>query len=194
MKKVLKFTTVIALMFITSIGSASTPNLNVLSNAPKSLNFSMDTFEQATAIRLIDAHGYTIFSENTTNQKMYSKRFDLSNLENGTLSLTIENDLKKVVYTIELTNSEVVIKETNEILKPVFRKKGDKMYLNFLNLQKENVKIKVMNSSENIVFAETITDTVQIEKIFNFENSVKEDFTIVVEVKGNSYYKTVAQK
>lgn len=189
-----KLTLVIALMFVAVIGLAATPNLNVTPDQPKSLNFSIETYEQETAIRLFDEQGNLIFSEYVTDQKSYSKRFDLSKLEKGFFLLKVENSLKEIVYTIEMNKLEVSIKDMNEILKPTIITEDNKVKINFLNLAQENVVIKILDSNDRTVFEEVIEKTMVIEKAFNFEKAYKNNYMVMVKVNANSYYQPIAVK
>lgn len=189
-----KLTLVIALMFVAVIGLAATPNLNVTPDQPKSLNFSIETYEQETAIRLFDEQGNLIFSEYVTDQKSYSKRFDLSKLEKGFFLLKVENSLKEIVYTIEMNKLEVSIKDMNEILKPTIITEDNKVKINFLNLAQENVVIKILDSNDRNVFEEVIEKTMVIEKAFNFEKAYKNNYMVMVKVNANSYYQPIAVK
>ncbi len=189
-----KLTLVIALMFVAVIGLAATPNLNVTPDQPKSLNFSIETYEQETAIRLFDEQGNLIFSEYVTDQKSYSKRFDLSKLEKGFFLLKVENSLKEIVYTIEMNKLEVSIKDMNEILKPTIITEDNKVKINFLNLAQENVVIKILDSNDRTVFEEVIEKTMVIEKAFNFEKAYKNNYMVMVKVNANSYYQPITVK
>ncbi len=189
-----KLTLVIALMFVAVIGLAATPNLNVTPDQPKSLNFSIETYEQETAIRLFDEQGNLIFSEYVTDQKSYSKRFDLSKLEKGFFLLKVENSLKEIIYTIEMNKLEVSIKDMNEILKPTIITEDNKVKINFLNLAQENVVIKILDSNDRTVFEEVIEKTMVIEKAFNFEKAYKNNYMVMVKVNANSYYQPITVK
>lgn len=189
-----KLTLVIALMFVAVIGLAATPNLNVTPDQPKSLNFSIETYEQETAIRLFDEQGNLIFSEYVTDQKSYSKRFDLSKLEKGFFLLKVENSLKEIIYTIEMNKLKVSIKDMNEILKPTIITEDNKVKINFLNLAQENVVIKILDSNDRTVFEEVIEKTMVIEKAFNFEKAYKNNYMVMVKVNANSYYQPITVK
>ena len=65
-------------------------------------------------------------------------------------------------------------------LDPVFVKKGDKLFVNLLNLSQEKVSLKVYDSQNRLVFKETISGELVVEKAFNFEKAFKDSYTIVV--------------
>lgn len=194
MKKVMKFTTVIALMFVAAQSIASSPKLNLTPNTAKSLSLTLNAANQETIIRLSDVEGHTIFSEDIERQEMFSKRFDLSKLEKGTFLFTVENKLKEIVFTIELNDVIVKIIDRTENAKPVFRKGKGSVFLNLLNLDKKDVRIKVYDSSDLVVFEETIANTTLVEKVFNFEKAFEGSYTIMVQDATNSYYEVVVVK
>ncbi len=78
-------------------------------------------------------------------------------------------------------NSHGVVKNIIDVdLDPTFRKKGDKLYMNLLNLDQEKVTIKVYDGSGRIVYKETFENSLVIEKAFNFEKAFEDDYTVVV--------------
>lgn len=65
-------------------------------------------------------------------------------------------------------------------LDPVFKKKGQKLFINLLNLDQEKVTIKVIDSEGRIVFKEVIEGDVVVEKAFNFEQAYEDNYTVVI--------------
>ncbi|MAU26022.1 MAG: hypothetical protein CMH48_02920 [Muricauda sp.] len=73
-------------------------------------------------------------------------------------------------------------------LDPVFLKKGDKLLLNLLNLDQDNVIVKIYDSEGRILFKETFEGKLVVEKAFNFEKAFEDEYTIVV-IDSNKTYK-----
>ncbi len=73
-------------------------------------------------------------------------------------------------------------------LDPVFKKKGQRLFVNLLNLDQEKVTIKVIDSEGRIVFKEVIEGDVVVEKAFNFEKAFEGNYTVVV-VDNNETFK-----
>jgi len=63
---------------------------------------------------------------------------------------------------------------------PVFKKKGDKLFINVLNLDQNNITLKVYDSAGRVVFKETIKGELIVEKAFNFENAYEDSYTVLV--------------
>lgn len=90
-------------------------------------------------------------------------------------------------------NAPEVVKEIIEIeLDPAFKRKGNKLYLNLLNLDQEKVTIKVYDSEGRIIFRETFDDALVIEKAFNFERAYEDEYTVVV-IDNNETFKEVVE-
>jgi len=73
-------------------------------------------------------------------------------------------------------------------LDPVFKKKGQKLFVNLLNLDQEKVTIKVIDSEGRIVFKEVIEGDIVVEKAFNFEKAFEGNYTVVI-VDNNETFK-----
>lgn len=77
-------------------------------------------------------------------------------------------------------------------LDPVFKKKGQKLFINLLNLDKQKVTIKVIDSNGRVVFKEVIKGDVVVEKAFNFERAYEDDYTVVVIDNDETFKEKVA--
>jgi len=93
-------------------------------------------------------------------------------------------------------------KKANEVEKeliaieadPVFKKKGNTLFLNLLNLDQKNVTIKVVDSEGRVVFIETLKGDLVIEKAFNFENAYENEYTVMVVDNKETFKETVEVK
>lgn len=192
MKTISKITVLIAFLFVTVAGLANEPKLNLIPGADaKSLVFQLDGQSGKTMIQIVDTQNNVIYSELLKKEGVYSKKFDLKKLETGIYFMNVENSLKVVEYTLDVKDATVEILDRKESSKPVFRTKGDKLYLNLLNLEQKDVNIKVYDSSYRLVYSETLKDKLLVEKAFNFESAVKDSYTVVVKDKFNTYYKDI---
>lgn len=195
MKKVLKFTTVVAFMFVTVISKADDfkSSLATTENG-KNLIFKLDAASEETKIKLVDNNGILIYSEDISGQIGYFKKFNLNNLEKGIYSMKIEDSMTVIMYTISLSDTDIRIIERKENTKPVFRKKGEMVFLNLLNLEKEDVQIKVYDSANRIVFSERLKNDMIVEKAFNFANAYKDTYTVMVKNSNDVYYEHIVIK
>lgn len=191
MKLNLKFTAMIALMFTTVVGMAREPKLSLIKNGEsKSLVVELDTQHDKTFLKIIDEDQNIIFSEKVS-ETSYTKKFDLNELESGSYYFEVDDALRTLVYPISVENKEVKILKRIENTKPVFRLKGDRLFLNLLNLEGKDVQIKVFDSNSRTLYKEVIKNETVITKAFNFESAYEDHYTVVVKEGKNIYYEDV---
>ena len=77
---------------------------------------------------------------------------------------------------------------------PTFKRKGDKLFMNLLNLDQDEVIIRVKDSEGRIVFSEVIKGELIIEKSFNFEKALSDSYTVEVVDDSKSFKEVVAIK
>lgn len=184
----------IALMFVTLTGKANDEKLSLITKKEsKSLVFELESKSQETDIKLFDDANHIIYSENIYGVS-YAKKFDLTKLENGFYYFTTEDSLKKITYTISVEGSDVKILKRKESTKPVFKKENGMVYLNFLNLDKKEVEIEVLDSANRLVFSEKYENELIIEKAFNFKKAFEDSYTIVVKDNDNTYFEDIVVK
>jgi len=193
MKKVVRSIAMVALMFTSVTGMANEPKLKTESTS-KNLVLELEAENNKTSIKFVDGEGNVIYSDNSTNTEDYIKKFNLETLPEGTYYLEIENRLKELVYTIDVDGKGIDVSEKIEKLKPVFRKADDKVSLNFLNLKKEDVEIKIFDNENRVVFQELVSNEMVVQRAFDFAATRNEIYTIVVKEGNDTYYESVSVK
>lgn len=192
MKAIFKLSATAGLLFTVAVGMAKEPNVKLISNGEvKSLVFQMDSQSRETSVRLMDDEDNIIFNDKVTSG-IYAKSFNLSALADGNYYFSTENAMKAFVYTIGIDDNELVLLDKKERSKPVFRQKEDRLFLNLLNLDGNEVDIKVIDSSNRVVFKETVKNKVTVEKAFNFEGAYEDTYTVIVKDDKQLYYEYVS--
>ena len=187
MKTVLKLSTVIAFLLTTVVGTASEPRVNLIaSSEAKSLVLTMENTSSAFVVKFMDEEAHVIYSGKVSDGT-FSRKFDLKNLEDGIYFFSTEDEFKSYVYTISLKGKEVKIVKREEEYKPFFRKTNDRVYMNFLNLDKSKVAVKVYDADYRVIFTETYTDKLIVKKAFNFANAYKGSYLVVISYNDNTY-------
>lgn len=87
--------------------------------------------------------------------------------------------------------NEVEKRLINIELDPVFVKKGQKIMMNLLNISQDKVTLKVYDSQDRLVYNESISGKLVVEKAFNFEKAFEDKYTIVVSDKNGTYKETM---
>ncbi|WP_298480905.1 hypothetical protein [uncultured Maribacter sp.] len=187
MKAVLKMTTVIAFMFVAAISMAKEPKLVLTAYSDaKMLVLELENVAKATSIEFKDAQNNIIYSE-SVSKLLYSRKFNLKNLNSGIYYFETENEMKSIVYSIKIEGDEVIILDKKEVNKPFFRKVENHISFNLLNLDKQEVKITVNDESNRVVFNESIMDKLIVEKSFDFSDAFKGEYVVSVTVNGKNY-------
>lgn len=194
MKKVVRSIATVALMFVVATSMAKEPKLSVAQNTEKSLIFELEEPSGQTNVSIQDLEGVIIYSEEVTDAATYLKKFDLRNLPDGSYVLRVEDTSKVTAFEFDINASEVSITERKENTKPVFKKDGQKVFLNLLNSNKEDVKITIYDSENRIVFKETVSDTFLVEKAFNFEKAYEDTYRVVVKNGEDTFYENISVK
>ena len=187
MKNLVKFTTVVAFMFATVAGMAREPKLNLLSvGKAKSVVLTMDASSKGVQVILKDADLNVIYSEKMS-EGQFSKKLNLKDLNDGVYYLSADDNFKSYSYTIVLSNNTMNVVETAEDIKPFFRKTSNMIYLNYLNLDKAKLSIKIFDAESRTVFTQEVTDEMIVEKAFNFEDAFPGTYTVTIKSAGKTY-------
>ena len=72
--------------------------------------------------------------------------------------------------------------------KPFFRKTKNKLFMNFFNQEMGDVKIRVIDSENRVIFKETLKNKLVVEKAFNFSSAVKDSYKVIVKDGNETYY------
>ncbi|MEL6917352.1 MAG: hypothetical protein AAFO99_06440, partial [Bacteroidota bacterium] len=99
--------------------------------------------------------------------------------------------LRIIKYRLAIAEGNMEIVEKTAYTKPFFRKNGDMLYLNLLNLDQEVVRVKIYDSSNNVVLSEKLGNGLVIEKAFNFKNAFEDSYTVVIAHNDEAYYENV---
>ena len=63
--------------------------------------------------------------------------------------------------------------------------------MNLLNVSQDKVTLKVYDSQDRLVYNESISGQLVVEKAFNFEKAFEDRYTIVVSDKNGTYKETM---
>ena len=76
-------------------------------------------------------------------------------------------------------------------LDPVFKRKGDKMLISFLNAYQVMVEIRVLDSQNNVVYKERVAGDLIVEKAFDFSKAFNDSYKIVVAYNQSAFEQIV---
>ena len=187
MKNIVKITTVVAFMFATVVSMAREPKVNLLTaGKAQSVVLTMEASAKGVQIKLMDAKFNVLYSEKMS-QGLFSKKLNLKDLEDGKYYLSADDNLKKYSYTIVLENKNIKIVEADEDVKPFFRRTENMVFMNYLNLDKAKLSIKIYDAESRTVFTQEVSEEMIVEKAFNFTDAFPGTYTVVVKSAGKTY-------
>ena len=187
MKNIIKFTPVIALMFASVVSMASEPKLNLAAaNNGKSVVLTMEASAQGTQISLMDTDLNIIYSERMS-EGLFSKKLNLKDLTDGIYYLSMEDNVKNYSYTIALEKNTLKITEADENVKPFFRKTKNMIFMNYLNLDRSKLSIKIYDEESRTVYSQEVSEEMIVEKAFNFTDAYAGTYTVMVKSEGKTY-------
>ena len=100
----------------------------------------------------------------------------------------------KEMNVLPFSDTEIEVLEAADKGKPVLRQKGDKVYLNLLNLKGDKVRIAVYDSEGRLLFKETVKGDRTVEKAFNFGAAYKDSYSVVVKDSFGTYLEEIVVK
>jgi flagellar hook assembly protein FlgD len=187
MKTILKATTVVALLLNVAMGTAKDSEINLkAANDTKSLVLTFDRASVDLTVRFMDTDDNILYAEKIENGTV-TKKFNLQRLENGRYYITATDATKIVQYTVSIEGNTVKIIGKDETVAPNFRKTKERLFVNYLNLDKSKVSIKVYDEENRVVFSETVNDEMIVTKAFNFEGAYAGNYSIIVSNAKTSY-------
>jgi hypothetical protein len=197
MKKILKFSLVLVVVFTTMNIHAGDFDftLDVKKEQGKMVTFVLNEMNKMD-LSIYDAEGKMIHSEKMNSQKNSNRTYDLKALPEGTYFLEVESDAKISRYEISVAGATATLEANpiSEIYKPAFVNKKGLIQLSFLNLDKSPVNIKVYDKENNEVYDSDVILDQDVKKVFNINQIRDEEYTFVMTYKDKLYTKTFASR
>lgn len=198
MKKILKFSLVLAAVVLTAVqahaGNADF-SLDLIKEEGKMVSFSLKEIKKIN-LSIYDTNDSLIYQEKVTSEDNINRTYDLTALPDGIYFLKAESDLKISKYKIEVigANAKLSADAISEVYKPVLLNKNGIVTVNILNLEKTPVTVAIYNSDQTEVYKETVAAGLYLGKIFDLNSAKNGEYTFDITYNGKTYSETVATK
>ncbi|MDD2673640.1 MAG: hypothetical protein PHF81_02055 [Flavobacterium sp.] len=198
MKKILKFSLVLAAVVLTAVqahaGNADF-SLDLIKEEGKTVSFNLKETKKID-LSIYDTNDGLIYQEKVTSEENISRTYDLTALPDGIYFLKAESDLKISKYKIEVVGNKAKLSADaiSEVYKPVLVNKNGMVTVNILNLEKTPVSVAIYNSEENEVYNETLNADLYVGKIFDLTSAPSSKYTFEITYNGKTYIETVTTK
>ena len=183
-------------LFVGNINASVANTLKIETDASeKSIYLSFEANNSSIVlIQIKDNNEVILHQEKITNQKAFSKKFNLKNLPKGEYFLEISDEIKDVIQPIEVSDSNVEIDPLNrsEHYKPVYVFNHNMLAVNFLALKNDKLTVQISNSQNREIFTQEFeTGGLPFGKRFDMSKLEKGKYTVKVIAKEGVYYKTI---
>jgi len=119
-------------------------------------------------IELIDEVGNQLYSmETEAPRSELKKRYDFSNLEDGTYWYSVKIDKEEVRKRLTIENGTVEVNDIRKTVEPYFHQDGDMIKLSFLNFENENIKMYVYDENNRLLTEADLGNGFSIHKGVN---------------------------
>lgn len=146
-----------------------------------------------------NSKGKVIYRAELADNESISDHFDIENLPAGDYTLEKNYDLEIEVSPFSVTRSEVGTEASNvaagkvefgdayRIYKPVIMSRGDLVYVSKPVLNDEDIRIRIYNKFNELIYSENIKKSGQI---YDLSEVIDEDMRFDVWVDGRKYSET----
>lgn len=197
MRNLLKLTTValFMLMFTAVKADGDEPRLVFeVKEDVKSMVFELDTPSEQAALKFSDLQGHVLFAEDITKRAGYIKRFNLKELPEGTYSLTTDNVIRTIVYTIAVEEGNASLINKKIMLKPVYSNKENKVYVRIPQTNGKKVYVSIYNEKGEVIREERFKEGSGITKVYNFTDAAKGTYSVRVWNSNGIYMNSIEVK
>ncbi|MDW5289488.1 hypothetical protein [Formosa sp. PL04] len=196
MKKVITHS-ICMLVLVTNIATSFATNLSTIDREKGNMEITLtlDNVKAGQQLSIKDVNGLVLYNKTIEEEGIFSNKFDLTALPNGKYFFEHEKDYQIKIIPFNVSFNEVKFDKENEkiIFKPVVRVKGNHMYFSKLDLEKEDVRIKIYlegnknSSGYNLVHTEDFKNMEKIERIYSLSNTRQGNYKVVVSANGREY-------
>ncbi len=184
-------------MFATLLSFADDASFYALKNDAGRTSLTLNNVKQGNLLTIKDENGMLLYKEFIQKTGTYNKGFDLTSLPDGNYLFELEKDLEINTIPFAVKTNTVVFKKDNEktIFKPYTRVVGNVVYLTKLALNAEPLKVEIYFNDKSVnselIFSETIENTVNISRVYKLSNLKKGNYKIVYSTNGRIFTKEI---
>lgn len=198
MKKILKFSLVLAAVALTAVevhaGNADF-SLDLKKEEGKTVSFTLREIKKID-LSIYDTSDNLIYQEKITSDDDINRTYDLTAFPEGVYFLEAASDFKISRYKIEVVGkiAKLSVEAISEVYKPVLVNKNGTVAFNMLNTSKAPVSVKIYSSNETELYNETLSGELNVGKIFDMSNIQNDKCTFVITSNGKTFIETVNAK
>ena len=190
---------VLPLLLAGTLSASITNTLKIETDAnEKSIYLSFEANQSnVVKIQLRDKNEAILHQELVTNKIAFAKKFNLKNLPEGVYFLKVSDELKEVIQPIEISNSDLAIDPSTrmESYKPVYKYSNNKLDINLLAIDSEQISVVVFNADIQVIFTKEFKNEGKaFGERLDLNKLQRGTYTVKISAGNNTFYKTVEVK
>lgn len=175
---------------LASFGLGSTTVQISVAKEAKAFTLNLkDIRSENVVIRIIDVNGNVLIEEKVSNQKEYSKKFNLMNLPEGDYLVSISKSMMETIQPMKITYEGISADENSRTqkFKPAFVHNGNKLDINLLLPNSSAVKVTFVNEKGEEIFTDNNPSVQNFSKRFNLSQLEAGRYTVLVETRNDLF-------
>lgn len=187
MKTVKRNVLVVVLMFGTLVNYANNTEFSNILNANK-VRVEFKDAKKGHQLKIKDANGVTLHSENVIRKGDLIKTFDFSQLNNGNYTLELNKDFQIIVKSIKIEDGKVFLNDISNkvIYKPVIRNEKNRLMISKISFDKKPLQVDLYYNNE-IIYSETVNGNDVLNRVYKLDEAKTGSYRVVVNNNGRNF-------
>ncbi|MEM8909525.1 MAG: hypothetical protein AAGD05_16885, partial [Bacteroidota bacterium] len=144
------------------------------------------------SIQFLDEQQHILFSKTIKNTEVFEKKFNLDNLDLGTYTLKVEDELKVTTQPIEVSYEGIEVDYTvrQATFKPYVQLTADNKQLdiNWLMQEKGAYRMNIYNDNTDLLYHDTIKEAWKINKRYDLAKLPKGNYYVTIKGGSQTHY------
>jgi len=191
MKKDIKYyLIVIALFGVLQISATEKVNpVNDGNTSAKTIRLSASLLQPFSNLKIVDEFGVVLYEETLKNSLETGKQINFSRLPAGNYFLEMDAAIKQVIIPLQVSDQEAILKLElkTEVFKPFVKLSGTSLLLMNFNPEQTPVTVSIYDELGQLLFEETITDSIELIRNYNFSKVESGNYSLQVKKNGKVF-------
>ena len=179
--------TVLALVFVCSVFASELPKMNVVSLSNSKVYVTASTNSQfPSEVTLYNPGGNVVYYKKSDAAPEFRSVLNLSQLEDGMYTVCLKNGEVTTKRELEINKGCVCVKRLVKEMDPLFWRKGNKVYVTYLNCQKADVSVAIYRNNR-LVQEEEMGSDFKLQRCFDLSQFAQGNFEFVLHGNSQNY-------
>lgn len=154
-----------------------------------------NTEKEMVSVVIADEKGVVLLSENVKQAANFIKRYNMSQLENGTYTMTVTKTTIRTIQPFNITREGIVITELEKTEKfiPVVLLKDNKLDVNVLLKTYGKIVVNIYDNAGRKLKQDKLSDALNFHKRYNIAQLPDGAYIIEVTAGDETFYHTVVK-